>query len=72
MFLRHLSYVDLKLFCTSSFFDRPPAYALNEHTFHWIGTKFQLADPMTKEGGPTKFKAIWNNYMIDMENYIGN
>ena len=45
--------------------------ALKEHSFHWIGTKFQLADPMTKEGGPTKFKSLWDSYMIDMDNYVG-
>ena len=46
--------------------------ALKEHTFHWIGTKFQLADPMTKEGGPSKFKGLWDIYMVDMENYVTN
>ena len=46
--------------------------ALKEHTFHWIGTKFQLADPMTKEGGPSKFKGLWDVYMVDMENYVTN
>ena len=40
---------------------------LNEHKFHWIGTKFQLADPMTKEGGPTKFKHLEEKYMVNIE-----
>ena len=42
---------------------------LKEHTFHWIQTKHQLADPLTKEGGTSKFKNLWDAYMIDMENY---
>ena len=28
---------------------------LKDHIFHWITTKCQLADPLTKEGGKTKF-----------------
>ena len=44
---------------------------LKEHIFHWINTKFQLADPMTKEGGPSKFKSLWDIYMIDMEDFQG-
>ena len=38
---------------------------LNEHKFKWIGTKSQLADPMTKEGGPAKFKDLWDIFLID-------
>ena len=38
---------------------------LNEHKFKWIGTKSQLADPMTKEGGPAKFKNLWDIFLID-------
>ena len=44
---------------------------LKEHIFHWINTKFQLADPMTKEGGPSKFKSLWDIYMIDMDDFQG-
>ena len=40
---------------------------LNEHKFHWIGTKSQLADPMTKEGGPTKFKHLEEKYMVNID-----
>ena len=40
---------------------------LKEHTFHWIGTKNQLADVMTKEGGPSKFKNLWDVFLVDME-----
>ena len=32
---------------------------LKEHEFKWISTKCQLADPLTKEGGPTKFNELW-------------
>ena len=39
---------------------------LKEHVFHWITMKYQLADPMTKEGGKSKFKHIWDIYMFDM------
>ena len=39
---------------------------LKEHIFHWISTKSQLADPLTKEGGKSKFKDIWDTYMFDM------
>ena len=38
---------------------------LKEHTFKWISTKFQLADPMTKEGGPAKFQNLWNTFLED-------
>ena len=43
---------------------------LNEHKFKWIGTKSQLADPMTKEGGPAKFKNLWDIFLIDTNNDI--
>ena len=42
---------------------------LNEHKFHWISTKYQLADPLTKEGGPTKFRSLEEVYMIDLEDF---
>ena len=38
---------------------------LKEHTFKWISTKSQLADPMTKEGGPAKFQHLWNIFLVD-------
>ena len=31
---------------------------LKEHEFKWISTKCQLVDPLTKEGGPTKFNEL--------------
>ena len=40
---------------------------LKEHVFHWISTKYQLADSLTKEGGKSKFKDLWDIYMIDMD-----
>ena len=42
---------------------------MNEHKFHWISTKFQLADPMTKGGGPTKFESLEDKYMIDLDKF---
>ena len=32
---------------------------LNEHKFHWISTKHQLADVLTKVGSNSKFKLPW-------------
>ena len=42
---------------------------MREHKFHWISTKYQLADPLTKEGGPSKFKSLEERYMIDLEDF---
>ena len=42
---------------------------MNEHKFHWISTKYQLADPMTKEGGPSKFKSLEDKYMVDLDEF---
>ena len=40
---------------------------LKEHEFKWISTKYQLADPLTKEGGPTKFNGLWDKYLVDTD-----
>ena len=42
---------------------------MNEHKFHWISTKYQLPDPMTKEGGPSKFKSLEDKYMVDLDEF---
>ena len=39
--------------------------ALNEHKFHWISTKHQLADVLTKVGSNSKFKALWEILLHD-------
>ena len=33
--------------------------ALQEHKFEWIGTKYQLADPLTKPGSEKKCIELW-------------
>ena len=33
--------------------------ALQEHKFEWIGTKSQLADPLTKPGSEKSFIGLW-------------
>ena len=33
--------------------------ALQEHKFEWLGTKFQIADPLTKPGSATSFRELW-------------
>ena len=38
---------------------------LNEHRFQWVGTDFQLADPLTKCGGKSKFKDILDIIMTE-------
>ena len=38
---------------------------LNEHKFQWVGTDFQLADPLTKCGGKSKFKDILDIIMTE-------
>ena len=40
--------------------------ALNEHQFHWIGTKYQLADVLTKVGSQAAFKALWELLLHDV------
>ena len=39
--------------------------ALNEHKFHWMSTKHQLADVLTKVGSNSKFKALWEILLHD-------
>ena len=34
--------------------------AMKEHAFEWIGTKYQLADTLTKAGTPTTFAHLWS------------
>ena len=41
--------------------------ALQEHKFEWIGTKFQLADPLTKPGSATSFMELWKHILHDCE-----
>ena len=41
--------------------------ALNEHKFEWIGTKYQLADTLTKPGTPTTFSSLWDLQLVDIE-----
>ena len=41
--------------------------ALNEHQFHWIGTKYQLADVLTKVGSNASFKPLWDILLYDIE-----
>ena len=33
---------------------------MKEHTFEWIGTKYQLADTLTKAGTPATFAHLWS------------
>ena len=42
--------------------------ALNEHKFEWIGTKYQLADALTKPGTPSTFLSLWNLQLIEIDN----
>ena len=34
--------------------------ALKEHKFEWIGTKYQLADILTKVGNRPSFEHLWS------------
>ena len=34
--------------------------ALKEHKFEWIGTKYQLADILTKVGNKSSFNHLWS------------
>ena len=34
--------------------------SMNEHKYEWIGTKFQLADILTKPGTPETFGYLWS------------
>ena len=40
---------------------------LKEHEFSWIGTKYQLADPLTKNGGRSKFGNMIDKFMVDLD-----
>ena len=40
--------------------------ALNKHQFHWIGTKYQLADVLTKVGSHTTFRSLWEILLHDI------
>ena len=33
---------------------------MKEHVFEWIGTRYQLADTLTKAGTPTMFAQLWS------------
>ena len=41
--------------------------ASQEQKFEWIGTKFQLADPLTKPGSVTSFMELWKCILHDCE-----
>ena len=41
--------------------------ALKEHKFEWIGTKFQLADILTKVGNKSSFQYLWSLILHDDE-----
>ena len=43
--------------------------SLNEHKFKWIGTKFQLADTLTKPGTPKTFSFLWSFQLTDLNNH---
>ena len=43
--------------------------SLYEHKFEWIGTKFQLADKLTKRGMPGTFSYLWSLKLIDVNNH---
>ena len=38
---------------------------LNKHKFHWINTKHQLADVLTKVGSNSKLKSLWEFLLHD-------
>ena len=39
--------------------------SLNEHKFHWISTKYQLVDVLTKVGLHSKLKSLWEIPLYD-------
>ena len=39
--------------------------SLNEHKFHWISTKYQLVDVLTKVGLHSKVKSLWEIPLYD-------
>ena len=43
--------------------------SLNGYKFEWIGTKFQLADKLTKRGMPGTFSYLWSLKLIDVNNH---
>gem|GEM_PF-2876143 len=42
---------------------------LNEHKFEWIGTKHQLADPLTKSGTPGTFGYLWSMQLANVNDH---
>ena len=43
---------------------------LNEHNFHWISMKHQLADLLTKVGSNSKFKSLWEILLHDNDTSV--
>ena len=41
--------------------------AMKEHVFEWIGTKYQLADTLTKSGTPATFAHLWSIQLSETE-----
>ncbi len=41
--------------------------AMKEHALEWIGTRYQLADTLTKAGTPTTFTHLWSIQMSKTE-----
>ena len=41
--------------------------AMKEHVFEWIGTKYQLADTLTKPGTPATFAHLWSIQLSETE-----
>ena len=46
--------------------------ALQEHKFEWIGTKHQLADPLTKPGSEKNALNYRNIMFICMDSFLSN
>ena len=42
--------------------------ALNKYKLEWIGTKYQLADTLTKPGTPFTFLSLLNLQLVEIEN----
>ena len=40
---------------------------LKEHTFDWISTKHQQADPLTKSGSQRTFGHLWSTQLCNTE-----
>ena len=45
---------------------------LKEHVFKWIGTKYQLADPMTKPGTQNDFGKMWSLQLSENDEELKN